>query len=155
MQKVVIISLLFMTFTISGFSQISSDNEATETLKWIIENPQINNDSIFIKKSADLLKWYVLNYPNVEFRTTGISEFMDSSKADKFFKEITTIYAFSEFNNQINGEMNQTESAFLSISNVLDYYEKIIVFDEELKDSVLQKYNTLSEKDLRKEMKKF
>ena len=75
---------------------------------------------------------------------------MDSSKSYKFFKEILMIYTLSEIDNQISRNIDKNESSFLAISNVLKYYDRIIEIDENYKNSVLQKYSTLSDKGLKK-----
>ncbi|WP_048331187.1 hypothetical protein [Bizionia psychrotolerans] len=154
MIKKVLTFILLITFINTSFGQITSDKEATESLNWIIENPQIESDSIFTNKSAEIFKWYASNNPQVEMRVSGISEFMDSSKSYKFFKEIIMIYTLSEIDNQISRNVDKNESSLLAISNVLKFYERIIKIDENYKNSVLQKYSALSEKDLKKQMKK-
>ena len=106
------------------FGQVNSAKEAEEVLFWIIENPQIETDSIFKEQSINIFKWQALNHPQVIMRVTGISEFMDSGENYKFFKEITMIYMLSEFMNQINGESREVESAFIALNNVLNYYKK-------------------------------
>ena len=154
MIKKVLTFILLTTFINTSFGQITSDKEATESLNWIIENPQIESDSIFTNKSAEIFKWYASNNPQVEMRVSGISEFMDSSKSYKFFKEILMIYTLCEIDNQISRNVDKNESSFLAISNVLKYYDRIIKIDETFKNSVLQKYSALSEKELKKQMKK-
>lgn len=146
--------IILMVFISSSFGQITSDKESTESLYWIIENPQIESDSLFTNKSAEIFKWYASNNPQVEMRVSGISEFMDSSKSYKFFKEVIMIYTLSEIDNQISRNVDKNESSFLAISNVLKFYKRLIKLDENYKNSVLQEYSALSEKDLKKQMKK-
>tara|TARA_R110000744_G_C19153469_1_gene539670 strand:+ start:112 stop:540 length:429 start_codon:yes stop_codon:yes gene_type:complete len=138
----------------SAFSQVNSTKEAEEVLSWIIENPQIETDSLFSEKSVNIFKWQALNHPEVKMRVTGISEFMDSGKNHKFFNEITMIYVLSEFMNQINGESREVESAFLALNNVLDFYKKLVQQNTDYKNLILEKYASLSEKELRKKIKK-
>ena len=154
MIKKAITFIILVVFISSSFGQITSDKEAVESLNWIIENPQIESDSIFANKSTEILKWYASNNPQVEMRVSGISEFIDSSKSYKFFKEILMIYTLSEIDNQINRKVDKNESSFLAISNVLKYYERITKIDENYKNPVLQKYSALSDKGLKKQMKK-
>lgn len=148
------IIILLMTFINYTFGQITSNKEATESLKWIIENPQIKTDSLFTEKSVEIFKWHAVNNSQVEMRVSGISEFMDSSKSYKFFKEVTMIYMLSEIDNQINKSINKRESEFLAISNVLSFYKNVILINEDYKNSILEKYSTFSEKELRKKLKK-
>lgn len=152
MKKPLIISFLMMVIVKNTFGQITSDSQSTETLTWLIENPQIESDSLFNEKAANVFKWQALNYPNSQMRVKGISEFMDSSKNDRFFKEIVMIYTLSEFDNQINKNLKKDESAYFAIKNVLAYYNKLIQIDSEYDNPILDKYYGLSEKKLRKKL---
>jgi hypothetical protein len=140
--------------TKAAFGQVNSAQEAEEVLSWIIENPQIETDSIFSEQSVSVFKWQALNHPEVKMRVTGISEFMDSGTDYKFFKEITMIYMLSEFMNQISGKSGEIESAVIALNNVLNYYKKVIQIDNKYKNPVLEEYIGLSEKHLRKKIKK-
>jgi hypothetical protein len=146
--------LLFAIMTCGKlvFGQITSDKSASKELKWLIENPQMKSIRVFEKKSMDIFSWYVLNYPKLVIRTKGIGEFMDSSDGYKFFGEVTLIYSLSEFDNQINRNITENESAFLAIMNVLTYYNRIIQIDKKYIDPVLEKYSNYSEEELRKEI---
>ncbi|SNR79698.1 hypothetical protein SAMN04488009_0108 [Maribacter sedimenticola] len=154
-MNIKLISLFFIiTSTKATFSQVNSAKEAEEVLSWIIENPQIETDSIFSEQSVSVFKWQALNHSEVQMRVTGISEFMDSGANYKFFKEITMIYMLSEFMNQINGESREIESALIALNNVLNYYKKVVQIDTKYKNPVLEEYVGLSEKHLRKKIKK-
>ena len=72
MIKKVLTFILLITFINTSFGQITSDKEAAESLNWIIENPQIESDSLFTNKSAEVFKWYASNNPQVEMRVSGI-----------------------------------------------------------------------------------
>lgn len=152
-KKVMLITLL-ICLTYSSFGQITSNIEANETLNWLIENPQIESDSLFTEKSVAVLKWHAENNSQVEMRPSGIGEFMDKSQSYKFFREITMIYMLSEIDNQINKNVDESQSAFLAINNVLKFYQNIVLKNSIYKNVVLDNYTSLTEKDLRKKIKK-
>jgi len=154
MKKLIIILLFLMTIVQITFGQITSDSQSTKTLSWIIENPQIESDSLFTEKAAAIFKWQTTNYPNSQMRVKGISEFMDSSKNDRFFAEIVMIYTLSEFINQMNKELSKDESSYLAIKNVLVYYNNIIQIESNYNNSILDKYYKLSEEKLKKRIKR-
>lgn len=154
MFKKVILTSLLICFAYPIFGQITSNKKANETLNWLIENPQIKSDSLFTEKSVEVLKWHAKNNSQVEMRPSGIGEFMDTSSTYKFFKEITMIYMLSEIDNQINKSIDENQSAFLSISNVIKFYENVITINGAYKNDILDRYSTFSEKELRKKMKK-
>ncbi len=77
---------------------------------------------------------------------------MDTSQNDKLFKQIIMIYSLSEFDNQINTSLNENESAYSALLNVLNYYKNSVQLDSNHTNSILEKYLELSEKELRKKI---
>lgn len=153
MFKKVMLITLFVCIAHSSFGQITSNEGAEEALNWIIENPQMKSDSLFVEKSAAVIKYNFENHSQVEMRSSGIGEFMETSGNYKFFREVTLIYMLSEMNNQVNKNVSKNQSAFISISNVLKFYQNILLLNENYKNVTLDNYATLSEKELRKKIK--
>ncbi len=153
MNRILISFFAIVLFSKSSFSQVNSDREANEVLSWVVENPQIETDSVFKEKLVSIFKWQALNHPQVQMRVTGISEFMNAARNYKFFEEITMIYMLSENMNQINGESSKIESAFLALNNVLSFYRKLVQINPSYGNSVLEKYARLSNKELRQKIK--
>lgn len=154
MKKTLLILFIILAFGKNAIGQITSDSESSDTLNWLIENPQIESYSIFAEKATAVFKWQAINYPNILMRVKGVSEFMDSSSNYKFFKEIIMIYSLSEFDNQINKDLKKDESAYFAMKNVLTYYSNIIQINPSYKNHILDKYNGFSEERLRKKIKR-
>ena len=154
MKKAIIILFVIITFSNNVIGQIKSDSEASETLNWIIQNPQVESDSIFTEKVTAVFKWQAINYPNSEMRVKGIGEFMDSSPNYKFSTEIVMIYGLSELDNQINKDLKRDESAYSALKNVLAYYSNLIQISSTYNCPILDEYNELSESKLKKLIKR-
>ena len=153
MKKAALVIFIFLTQLNFTFGQVTSNEEASNKLKWLIENPQVDSVKNFEKITVEIFKWYALNYPNLEFRTSGISEFMESGDY-KFYREILMVYNLSEFDNQINKNIAAPESAYLALKNVLLFYSNLTEIDPTFKHPILEEYNKLTDKQLQKRVTK-
>jgi hypothetical protein len=151
-QALIVFILLFKINLV--FAQITSNEEASRSLEWLIQNPQIDSIKTFEKKSVEIFKWYAINYPQLNFRTTGIGEFIDSEHRSQFYREIMMIYNLSELDNQVNKKVSTSESAYLALKNVLDYYNNLTQINEVYKHPLLEEYNDLSDGKLRRRINK-
>ena len=146
--------ICLVSFSISA--QINTDKQAIDTINWLIENPQIESDSLFVSKSANLIKWQFINHPNSPMIFSGLSEFMDNTPSEyKLYKEISVIYMFSTFTNKIeNKNYSEKKSSFYAIQDVLNYYQKALEIDSQVRNEVLDSYLSFSDKELKKKMNK-
>ncbi len=64
------------------------------------------------------------------------------------------IYSLSEFGNQIDKNIDATESAYLAIKNVMVFYNNLIQIDPTFEHPILEEYNKLSGKQLKNRVTK-
>ncbi|WP_222612242.1 hypothetical protein [Psychroserpens burtonensis] len=64
------------------------------------------------------------------------------------------IYSLSQFDNQINTNLNENESAYSALLSVLKYYKNIVELDSSYNNSTLEEYLELSEKEFRKKIRR-
>jgi hypothetical protein len=148
------LTLLFLLIFIPISAQIETEKQALVAINWIVENPQIESDSLFVNKSAELIKWQFFNYPKTPIEFGGLSEFMDKTNKDyNLYKEITVVYMFSSFIAKIkNKNYSIKKSTFYAINSVLKYYKKALEMDHSLSNKILDNYVNLSEKELKKKI---
>ena len=154
MKNLILILFLFTINIQLAIGQFNSADDAFQALEWLVENPQVKSDSIFVAKSSDLIKWQVVNYPKTEMRVAGIIEFMDNCSDYKFYKEVLVIFMFSEFKNQITKKnLNETKSAVKAMKSVISYYNNILLKEPSLNNKILDQYRKMSKKELKTKMK--
>lgn len=151
LHKFLAISTLILLLTESTIAQIQTKKQAIESINWIVNNPQLESDSLFENKLANLLRWQMSRNPNVQMNVGGISEIQNTSISNELYRAIISIYTCSTF---IHEDYSITESAVYSMNNALSYYKNAIEIDQALKIEILDEYLSYSESELRKEMKK-
>jgi len=151
-ENILIILILACLNPSSIFAQIQTKQQALESIDWMINNPQIENDSLFANKLTDLLRWQMERDPNKILNVGGISEFQENSNGGyKLYGPIVSIYFVSTL---INENYNINESAYYAIQNVLDYYKNSLEIDSTLQNDILNDYMSLTSSALKKKMKK-
>lgn len=152
MNKLTLLTICLISLGTTIFAQITTDQQASEKLQWLIDNHQ--TDSVFTEKSVEILKWYATSNPELEMRVKGLGKYLHSKRDESLDKRVIMIYTLSEFENQTNLSITRLESAVLAIKNVLIIYGNYKQFDDKCENRVLEKYSHYSKEELTSKIKK-
>jgi len=157
MKKIILTLLILFSFQINIFSQINakSEKEILKSIEWISTHPVLKSDKKFVSKTADYIMFQIVNYPNFPVNFKALFEFMNSEKKYKYYDEINIVFTSNQLANKIKTDKkyNLTNSSIISLKKVLKYY-KLVLEEEPLeKNSILDKYLTMTEIELEDHVK--
>ncbi|MEM1338237.1 MAG: hypothetical protein AAGF96_10825 [Bacteroidota bacterium] len=137
-----------------SFGQLNQ-NEFLTTIEWINQNPSQSNDEVFVSKSADLIKFQIFNYPSFPINTSGTSELSREWKGHKYERYFLIVYSFNQLYYKIeNKKFDKLEAYLFSMNQLLKSYSNLIEESPEFKIGIFDEYAKLSQKDLKKRIKK-
>ena len=153
-MKKLIIFLILILLPLISFGQLNQ-KEFLKTLEWINQNPSQSNDDVFVSKSADLIKFQIFNYPNFPINTSGTKELSDDWKGHKYERYFLIVYSFNQLYYKINNDkFDNLEAYVFSMNQLLKSYSNLIEKRPEYKIKTFDEYAKLSQKDLKKRIKK-
>ena len=152
MKKIILSLLTILCFQTNFYSQVKakSDKEILKEIEWISTNPVQKSDKEFVSKSADFMMYQFVNYPDFPINYKALFEFMTTEKNYKYYDEISIVFMSNQLANKIRTKNNYdlTKSSINSFIKVLEYYELILAKEPDQKNSLLDKYFKMTEKEL-------
>ena len=158
-MKLLILSLLIIfsvQFKIFGQIKIKSESEILAGIEWLSTNPVEQTDKEFISKSADYMTYQFMKYPNFLLHFKALKEFLDNDRKYKYYDEINIVFTSNQFANKIKtgNKYDLKISSLKSMIKVLEYYKLLLEKEPDQKNSVLDEYSKMTEKELEKHIKK-
>jgi len=153
MKKLIFI-LSLIILPISSFGQIN-EKQFFENIEWLNQNPSESNNQLFVSKSADLITFQIFNYPNFYINVSGTKELDKEWKNHKYEKYFIIVYSYNQLYYKLNNKkFKNLDSYVFSIKKLIESYSRIIEKEPKLKIKIFDEYKSLTEKELRKRIKK-
>lgn len=158
MKYSTLILIFIISFQSKIFGQIAvkSESEILTGIEWISTNPVEQTDKEFVSKSADFITYQFVKYPNFSVNFSALMEFNDTDKKYKYYDEINIVFTSNQLANKIKtgNKYNLKSSSIKSMIKVLEYYKLLLKKEPGQKNSVLDKYSGMNQKELEKHIKK-
>ena len=143
-----------LTLPLTSYGQLNQ-TEFIKTIEWINQNPLESDNENFVSKSADLIKFQIFNYPSFPINTSGTKELDEEAKGHKYERYFLIVYSFNQLYYKIKNEkFDKLKACVFSINQLIKSYSKLIEKNPELKIKAYDEYAKLSQKDLKKRIKK-
>ena len=153
MKKLILI-LTILSLPFVTFGQMS-EKEFEKTIEWINENPSESDNTEFVSKSANLIKFQLFNYPNFPINVSGTKEIDKEWKGHKYEKYFLIVYSYNQLLYKLkNKKYNSLNACVFSINQLIESYSLILEENPELRIKILDEYKDLDEKELKKRIKK-
>ena len=147
----VVLSLITFPFISKG----QSEAKFNESMEWLNENPSLSTNEKFVSNSASLITFQVINYPDFLIDLGAMREVDEELIEYKYKDYFSIIYSFNQLYFKLkNKKYNRLDACTFSMNKVIESYEKIIDKDPSLTIPILDEYSKLSEKELKKSIKK-
>ncbi|EAQ38295.1 hypothetical protein MED134_03249 [Dokdonia sp. MED134] len=153
-MKKLILVLSLLTLPFITFGQIS-EKEFEKTIEWINENPSESDNTEFVSKSANLIKFQLFNYPSFPINVSGTKEINKEWKGHKYEKHFLIVYSYNQLLYKLKSKKyNKLNACVFSINQVIKSYTLILEKNPEFRIRILDEYKELDEKKLKKRIKK-
>ena len=153
MKKIILSLFTIICIQTNFYSQIKtkSEKEILKEIEWISTNPIQKSDKEFVSKSADMMMFQMVNYPEFPVNYKALFEFMDTDKNYKYYDEISVVFIGNQLANKIQttNDYDLTKSSLNSLKEVLDYYKLVLEEEPNEKNSILDKYLAMTDSELK------
>ena len=151
-----LLTILSVQSKIFGQINIKSESEILAGIEWLSTNPTEQADKEFVSKSSDYITYQFVKYPNFPVSFSALKEFMDTDRKYKYYDEINIVFTSNQLANKIRTEnkYDLKDSSIKSMNKVLEYYKLLIEKEPDQRNTILDKYSKMREKELEKQIKK-
>ena len=153
MKKILLSLITIICFQTNFYGQIKtkSEKEILKEIEWISTNPIQKSDKEFVSKSADIIMFQMVNYPEFPVNYKAFFEFLSTEKNYKYYDEISVVFISNQLANKIRttNDYDLTRSSINSLKGVLDYYKLVLEEEPNEKNSILDKYLAMTDPELK------
>lgn len=151
-----LLTILSVQYKISGQVDIKSESEILAGIEWLSTNPVEQADEEFVSKSSDYITYQFVKFPNFPVNFSALKEFMDTDRKYKYYDEINIVFTSNQLANKIRtgSKYDLKDSSIKSMIKVLKYYKLLIEKEPDQRNTILDKYSKMSEKELEKQINK-
>ena len=151
-KTILVISIMALTFC--SFGQIT-EKQFIEKIEWLNENPSTSENTEFVSNSVDILEFQFLNFPNTPINVSGTKELEKGWHNYKYEKYFIIVYSFNQLYYKIrNKKYDNLNACVFSIKKLIKSYTIITENEPELKIETFEEYKKMSDKELKKRIKK-
>jgi len=153
LKKILLSLITIICFQTNFYGQIKtkSEKEILKEIEWISTNPIQKSDKEFVSKSADIIMFQMVNYPEFPVNYKAFFEFLSTEKNYKYYDEISVVFISNQLANKIRttNDYDLTRSSINSLKGVLDYYKLVLEEEPNEKNSILDKYLAMTDPELK------